>query len=190
MGSDLLPDFRTNRSMISSKERGTDHVEEQSNGGADDRGAEATGGGAQGGGRGAGSGGIGEHDLCLESEVRRDGREPGAIGLRQSPFVQVLSDRKVAAILTQMGRSPDARMTGHTALDVRQRTGSKVKGRSPKGWASTTRRERAARSFRLGVTSSGQAGIGTEIALTKYLSEYQIAGPTRRKAQRIVRLLH
>jgi len=48
------------------------------------------------------------------------------IGLRQSPFVQVLSDRKVAAILTQMGRSSDARMTGHTALDVCQRTGSKV----------------------------------------------------------------
>ncbi len=43
---DLLPVFRTRPSMISSKERGRWHVEEQSHGGADDRGAEATGSGA------------------------------------------------------------------------------------------------------------------------------------------------
>jgi DNA-binding winged helix-turn-helix (wHTH) protein/Tfp pilus assembly protein PilF len=48
------------------------------------------------------------------------------IGLKQSPFVQVLSDRKIAVILKQMGRAPDARMTGRTAIDVCQRTGSKV----------------------------------------------------------------
>jgi DNA-binding winged helix-turn-helix (wHTH) protein/tetratricopeptide (TPR) repeat protein len=48
------------------------------------------------------------------------------IGLKQSPFVQVLSDRKIAVILKQMGRGPDARMTGRTAIDVCQRTGSKV----------------------------------------------------------------
>src|SRR5258708_4054127 len=59
--------------MISSKERGREYVEEQEQRGADDRGDEAVGGGAQGGGRGAGSGGIEAHDLCLESEVRRDG---------------------------------------------------------------------------------------------------------------------
>jgi DNA-binding winged helix-turn-helix (wHTH) protein/tetratricopeptide (TPR) repeat protein len=53
-------------------------------------------------------------------------RQALEIGLKQSPFVQVLSDRKVAVILKQMGRSPDAPMTGHTALDVCQRTGSKV----------------------------------------------------------------
>jgi putative transposase len=40
--------------MISSKERGREHVEEQAHRGADDRGAETTGGGPQGGGRGAG----------------------------------------------------------------------------------------------------------------------------------------
>jgi len=48
------------------------------------------------------------------------------IGLKQSPFVQVQSDRKTAVILKQMGREPDARMTGRTAIDVCQRTGSKV----------------------------------------------------------------
>jgi DNA-binding winged helix-turn-helix (wHTH) protein/Tfp pilus assembly protein PilF len=48
------------------------------------------------------------------------------IGLKQSPFVQVQSDRKTAVILKQMGREPDARMTGRMAIDVCQRTGSKV----------------------------------------------------------------
>ena len=48
------------------------------------------------------------------------------IGLKQSPFVQVLPDRKIPVILQQMGRAPDARMTGRTAIDVCQRTGSKV----------------------------------------------------------------
>jgi DNA-binding winged helix-turn-helix (wHTH) protein/Tfp pilus assembly protein PilF len=48
------------------------------------------------------------------------------IGLKQSPFVQVQSDRKTAVILKQMGREPDARMTGRTAIEVCQRTGSKV----------------------------------------------------------------
>jgi DNA-binding winged helix-turn-helix (wHTH) protein/tetratricopeptide (TPR) repeat protein len=53
-------------------------------------------------------------------------RQALEIGLRQSPFVQILSDRKVAVILKQMGRSPDASMAGHTAIDVCQRTGGKV----------------------------------------------------------------
>src|SRR5208282_2319987 len=75
--ADLLPIFHTNLSMISSKERGKKHVEEQSHGGADDRGAETVGSGSQGGGRGAGSGGVEAHDLCLEGEVRRDGCERG-----------------------------------------------------------------------------------------------------------------
>src|SRR6202453_4050047 len=64
--------------MISSKERGKKHVEQQSHRGADDRGAETTGGGSQGGGRGAGSGGVEAYDLRLESEVWRDGGERGA----------------------------------------------------------------------------------------------------------------
>ncbi len=53
-------------------------------------------------------------------------RQALEIGLKQSPFVQVQSDRKTAMILKQMGREPDARMTGRTAMDVCQRTGSKV----------------------------------------------------------------
>jgi hypothetical protein len=41
---DLIPSFRTKLSMISSKERGREYVEEQAHGSAEDRGAEATGG--------------------------------------------------------------------------------------------------------------------------------------------------
>ena len=48
------------------------------------------------------------------------------IGLEQSPFVRVLSDRKTAVILKQMGHSPDERLTSRTALELCQRTGSKV----------------------------------------------------------------
>ena len=48
------------------------------------------------------------------------------VGLKQSPLVQVLSDRKIVVILKQMGRASDARISGRTAIDVCQRTGSKV----------------------------------------------------------------
>ena len=48
------------------------------------------------------------------------------VGLEQSPMIQILSDRKSAAILEQMGRSPDQSMTGRVAVEVCQRTGSKV----------------------------------------------------------------
>ena len=44
--ADLLPTFRTKLSMISAKERGSGYVQEQSQRGADDRGAEAAGSGA------------------------------------------------------------------------------------------------------------------------------------------------
>jgi len=48
------------------------------------------------------------------------------VGLEQSPLVRVLSDRKAAVILKQMGRSPDERMAGRTAIEVCQRTGAKL----------------------------------------------------------------
>ena len=48
------------------------------------------------------------------------------VGLEQSPSLKVLSDRKAAVILEQMGHSPDERMTGRTAIEVCQRSGSKV----------------------------------------------------------------
>ena len=48
------------------------------------------------------------------------------VGLEQSPFVKVLSDRKAAVILKQMGHAPDERMTGRTAIEVCRRSGSKV----------------------------------------------------------------
>ena len=72
---DLPPDFRTSPSMISDEGKGKGYVKEQSHGSADDWSAETTGGGAQSGGRSAGGRGVEAHDLRLESEVRRDGRE-------------------------------------------------------------------------------------------------------------------
>jgi DNA-binding winged helix-turn-helix (wHTH) protein/tetratricopeptide (TPR) repeat protein len=53
-------------------------------------------------------------------------REALEIGLQQSPFVNVLSDRKVGQILKQMARSPEERLTGRTAVEVCQRANSKV----------------------------------------------------------------
>src|SRR5581483_4598984 len=49
-----------------------------------------------------------------------------SVDLEQSPYVTVLSDRKVARILKLMGRDPDQRVTGELARDVCQRAGSKV----------------------------------------------------------------
>ena len=48
------------------------------------------------------------------------------IGLEQSPYVAVLADRKSSVIMKQMGRSPEERITGRTALEVCQRAGGKV----------------------------------------------------------------
>ncbi|MGA3090602.1 MAG: winged helix-turn-helix domain-containing protein [Terriglobales bacterium] len=53
-------------------------------------------------------------------------RQALEVGLQQSPFVNVLSDRKVGRILKQMGRPPEERMTGRTAVEVCQRANSKV----------------------------------------------------------------
>ena len=58
--------------MIFAKGRGTQYVEEQAHGSADDRGTETAGGGTEGGRCGAGSGCVQAHDLCLESKVWRE----------------------------------------------------------------------------------------------------------------------
>ena len=47
-----------------------------------------------------------------------------SVQLTQSPFLNVLSDRKVGETLRLMGHSPDERITEKTALDICQRTGS------------------------------------------------------------------
>ena len=47
-----------------------------------------------------------------------------SVQLTQSPFLNVLSDRKVVETLRLMGHSPDERVTEKTALDICQRTGS------------------------------------------------------------------
>ena len=46
--------------------------------------------------------------------------------LEQSPFLDLLSERKVNETLKLMGRSPDERLTAGVAREVCQRTGSKA----------------------------------------------------------------
>jgi eukaryotic-like serine/threonine-protein kinase len=48
------------------------------------------------------------------------------VGLAQSPFLQVMPDRKALVVMKQMGYSPDERMSGRAAIEVCQRTGSKA----------------------------------------------------------------
>jgi eukaryotic-like serine/threonine-protein kinase len=48
------------------------------------------------------------------------------VGLEQSPIVQILSEEKSSQILKQMGHPADQAMTGRTAIEVCQRTGSQV----------------------------------------------------------------
>jgi len=47
-------------------------------------------------------------------------------GLRQSPFLNVVSRRAIEAILQQMGRAPDDHVTGQVVVEVCQRSNSKV----------------------------------------------------------------
>jgi Tfp pilus assembly protein PilF len=49
-----------------------------------------------------------------------------AVDLGQSPFLNILSDRKVAATLRLMGRSPEQPVTGEVARELCQRVGSKA----------------------------------------------------------------
>ena len=49
-----------------------------------------------------------------------------AVDLEQSPFLNILSDRKVADSLQLMGRKPDERLTQDLAREVCQRSGSKA----------------------------------------------------------------
>jgi serine/threonine protein kinase/tetratricopeptide (TPR) repeat protein len=49
-----------------------------------------------------------------------------AVGLGQSPFLNILSDRKMTATLRLMGRSPEQPVTGEVARDLCQRVGGKA----------------------------------------------------------------
>ncbi len=53
-------------------------------------------------------------------------RQALLVGLAQSPIIHVLPDRDSAIVLKQMGRQPDDRVTGATALDLCKRIGGKV----------------------------------------------------------------
>jgi eukaryotic-like serine/threonine-protein kinase len=57
------------------------------------------------------------------SEALRRGLQ---VGLEQSPFLQVLSDRKMAVILKQMERPPDERITGPVTVEVCRRSNSRA----------------------------------------------------------------
>src|SRR5580698_3430810 len=72
------PKSAQNRVRFSYSGVRAEHVEEQAYGGADDRCAEAGGGGPEGGRRSPGVRSVQAHPLCLEGEVRRDGRDRGA----------------------------------------------------------------------------------------------------------------
>lgn len=48
------------------------------------------------------------------------------VDLGQSPFLSILPDRKMAATLRMMGRSPDVPATGEVARELCQRVGSKA----------------------------------------------------------------
>ncbi len=49
-----------------------------------------------------------------------------AVQLQQSPYLSILSDRKVATTLRLMGRSPDQPIVGEVARDLCERVGSKA----------------------------------------------------------------
>jgi len=49
-----------------------------------------------------------------------------SVALAQSPFLNVLSDHKVGAVLRMMTRAPDTALTADVALEVCQRAGSKA----------------------------------------------------------------
>jgi eukaryotic-like serine/threonine-protein kinase len=53
-------------------------------------------------------------------------RQALAVDLEQSPFLNVLSDRRMAETLRLMGRQPNDRVTGEVAQEVCLRTGSKA----------------------------------------------------------------
>jgi DNA-binding winged helix-turn-helix (wHTH) protein/tetratricopeptide (TPR) repeat protein len=48
------------------------------------------------------------------------------VGLEQSPYIQMMPDRKTSIILTQMGHAAEEHVTGRTAVEVCQRAGGKV----------------------------------------------------------------
>jgi eukaryotic-like serine/threonine-protein kinase len=53
-------------------------------------------------------------------------RQALEIGLRQSPFIQIMPEHKASVILSQMGHAAEDRMTGKTAIEVCQRGGGKA----------------------------------------------------------------
>jgi Flp pilus assembly protein TadD len=53
-------------------------------------------------------------------------RQGLSVGLEQSPFIKILPERQASVILKQMGHAPDERVVGPLAVELCQRTGSKV----------------------------------------------------------------
>src|SRR5262249_16120827 len=60
-------------------------------------------------------------------DVFNDALKQGlAVDLQQSPFLNILSDRKIGQQLRLMGRSPEERLTPAVAREVCRREGSRV----------------------------------------------------------------
>ncbi len=53
-------------------------------------------------------------------------RQALEVGMQQSPFINVVSDRRIGTLLREMGHSGEDRVTGQVAIEVCQRAGSKV----------------------------------------------------------------
>ncbi len=65
-------------------------------------------------------------------------RQGLGVGLEQSPFVHILPERQASVILKQMGHAPDERVVGPLAVELCQRTGSKVAVQGSIGTLGTT----------------------------------------------------
>ena len=70
---------------------------------------------------------IGDFENRTGDPVFDDALRQGLlVGLEQSPYLQIVSDRKANLILAQMGRTPEERLIGPVAVELCQRSGTKA----------------------------------------------------------------
>lgn len=70
---------------------------------------------------------IGDFENRTGDPVFDDALRQGLlVGLEQSPYLQIVSDRKANLILAQMGRTPEERLVGPVAVELCRRSGTKA----------------------------------------------------------------
>ena len=70
---------------------------------------------------------IGDFENRTGDPVFDDALRQGLlVGLEQSPYLQIVSDRKANRILAQMGRTPEERLVGPVAVELCRRSGTKA----------------------------------------------------------------